>query len=60
MKLKLVDSVVECLERRDCDRHSLGSKLTHAILFCPWERHFKALPCLVVLASSSKFQSYLY
>ena len=43
MKLKLVGSVVECLERRDCDRHSLGSKDTHVILLCPRKRHFTAL-----------------
>ena len=23
-------------------QHSLGSKPTHAILLCPWERHFTA------------------
>ena len=26
MKVKLVGSVVQCFKRRDCDRHSLGSK----------------------------------
>ena len=46
MKLKLVGSVVECLVRSDCDRHSLGSKPTHLILLCPWERHFTALSLL--------------
>ena len=38
-----VGSIVEWLKRRDCDRHSLDSKLTRAILLCPWERHFTAL-----------------
>ena len=46
MKLKLIDRVVECLERRDCDRHRLGSKPTHVIFFCFWERHFTALSLL--------------
>ena len=27
----------------DCDQHGLGSKLTHVILLCPWERHFIVL-----------------
>ena len=59
MKLKLVGSVVQCFKRRDCDRQSLGSKPTPAILLCPWERHFTALPLLGGLACSFKFQSYL-
>ena len=37
-----VDSVVEWLERRDCDQHGLDSKPTRTILLCPWERHFTA------------------
>ena len=37
------DSVVEWLERRDCDQHGLGSKPICVILLCPWERHFTAL-----------------
>ena len=45
------------LKRPDCDRHGLGSKVTRAVLLCPWKRHF---PLLVVLASSYKFQSHLY
>ena len=36
----IVASVVEWLERRDCD--GLGSKLTSTILLCPWKRHFTA------------------
>ena len=40
---KFVGSVVEWLERRDCDRHGLGLKRTRAILLCPWERHLTAL-----------------
>ena len=38
-----IGSVVEWLERRDCDRHDLGSKPSRAIPLCPWERHFTAL-----------------
>ena len=38
-----VDSLAERLEHRDCDRHGLCSKLTCAILLCPWERHFRHL-----------------
>ena len=38
-----VGSVVEWLKRRARDQHSLGSKPTHAILLCSWERHFTAL-----------------
>ena len=41
--LKLVGRVVEWLERRDCDRHGLGSKPTRTILLCPWERHLETL-----------------
>ena len=40
---KIVGSVVEWLKCWACDQHSLGSKPTHAILLCPWERHFTAL-----------------
>ena len=36
----MVGSVIEWLERCDCDRHCLGSKSTRAILLFPWERHF--------------------
>ena len=35
--------MVEWLERRDCDRHGLGSKPTRAIPLCPWERHLTAV-----------------
>ena len=35
-------NVVEWLKRRTDDQHGLGSKPTHAILLCPWERHFTA------------------
>ena len=38
----IVGSVVKWLERRDCDRHGLGSKSTCAFLLCSWERHFTA------------------
>ena len=43
VNLNGVGSVVERLERRDCDRQGLGSKPTCAILLCHWERHFTAL-----------------
>ena len=39
----LVGSVVEWLKRGADDQHGLGSKPTHAILSCPWERHFTPL-----------------
>ena len=39
----IVGSIVEWLERRDCDRHGPGSKPTRAIVLCTWERHFTAL-----------------
>ena len=38
-----VGSVVEWLERRDCDRHGLDSKPTRAIPLCPRQWHFTAL-----------------
>ena len=38
--LEIVSSVVKWLKRQACDQHDLGSKPTHAILLCPWERHF--------------------
>ena len=38
----IVDSLVEWLGRRDCDRYSPGSKPTRAVLLCVWERHFTA------------------
>ena len=38
-----VDNVVEWLERRERGGHSLGLKLTRAILLSPWERHFTEL-----------------
>ena len=41
--LILCGSVVEWLKRGARDQHSLGSKPTHAILLCPWERDFTAL-----------------
>ena len=57
----MVDIMVKRLQRRVYDQHGLGAKPTRAILLCPWERHFTAqIPCLVVLASSSRLQSYLY
>ena len=38
-----VDSVIEWLDHSAYDQHGISSKLTHAILLCPWERHFTAL-----------------
>ena len=38
-----VGSVVQWLECWDCDPHGLSSKLTRAILLCPWKRLFTAL-----------------
>ena len=35
----VIGRVVECLERRAYDQHGLGSKLTRAILLCPWKKH---------------------
>ena len=34
--------MVEWLKCWAFDQHSLSSKPTHAILLCPWERHFTA------------------
>ena len=50
-----VGSAVEWLRRRDGDRHVLGSKLTRAILLCPWEKTYGIFPCLVVLAAVLNF-----
>ena len=36
-------SVVEWLQRQDCDRHSLGLKSTRAILLFRWKRYFTEL-----------------
>ena len=48
MELKIFNlcSVVDWLERRNCDQHGLGSKPTCAILLCPWERHLTAVSLL--------------
>ena len=40
--LLLVGSIVEWLKRRARDQHGHGSKLSRAILLCPWEKHFTA------------------
>ena len=42
-QVKVVGSVVEWLKRRAHNQNGLGSKLTRAILLCPWERHFTPL-----------------
>ena len=42
-QVKVVGSVVEWLKRRAHDQHRLSSKLTRAILLCPWEKHFTPL-----------------
>ena len=39
----IVDSALEWLEHRNCNRHGLGLKSTRAIQLCPWERHFITL-----------------
>ena len=39
----VVGSVVDLLKHCAHNQHGLGSKPTHAILLCPWERHFTAL-----------------
>ena len=51
-----VGSVVEWLKRRARDQHGLGSKPTRTL----GKTLYGTFPCLVVLASSSKLQSYLY
>ena len=38
----MVGSMVEWLKRQTRDQHGLGLKPIHAILLCPWERHFMA------------------
>ena len=42
-KSNLVGSVFEWLERRDCDRYDLDSKLTRAFLLWPLKKYFIAL-----------------
>ena len=44
--LIFVGSVVEWLQRRDRDRHGLGSKPTCAILLCPWKDTLQHFPLL--------------
>ena len=58
---RFLGRVVECLERRDCDKNAFGSKPTRVIVLYHWKRYFTPnFSCLAVLVSSSKFQSYLY
>ena len=53
-------NVVEWLRAPCCDRDDIGSKPTRAIFLYHWEKKlYNTSPCLVVLASSSKFQSCL-
>ena len=52
--------MVEWLERHDCDRYGYGLKPTRVILLFPWETFYGTFSCLVVLASSSKSNSYIY
>ena len=54
------DSVVEWLNSRVYDQHGLSSKPTRAILLCLGKTLYGTSACLVVPASSSKLQSYLY
>ena len=53
--------VVEWLERRARDQHGLSSKThsRHSVVSLG-KTLYGTFPCLVVLASSSKLQSYLY
>ena len=60
MKLKLVGGVIEWLERWNCDRHGFGSKPTHVILCILGKDTLPHFSCLMVSASSSKFQFCLY
>ena len=39
----VLSSVVEWLRHHAYDQHGLGSKVIHAILLYPWERHFTTL-----------------
>ena len=41
--LLFVGSMIVWLKCCAYNQHGLGSKPTHAILLCPWERHFTAL-----------------
>ena len=52
--------MVKWLKHCAYDQHGLGLKPTHAILLSLGKILYGAFPCLVVLASSSKLQSYLY
>ena len=51
--------MVEWLERRDCDQHNLGQSLLAPFCFLA-KTFYGTFPCLVILPSSSKFQSYFY
>ena len=54
-------NVVEWLKRCDCDRHGLGSKIySRDCVLSLGKTLCGTFPCLVVLASSFKLQSYLY
>ena len=55
-----LDNVVEWLERRDCDQHGLGSKPTRHSVVSLEKTLNHTFPCLAVLESSSRIQSYLY
>ena len=56
-----VGSVVEWLKHRTDDQHGLGSKthLRHSVVSLG-KTLYGTFPCLVILTSSSKLQSYLY
>ena len=50
---RIVGSVVECLDCRNCDQNGCSSKPICGILLCPRERLFMThFPCLAVLAGS--------
>ena len=60
IKIFFVGSVVEWLKRHVCDQHGLGSKCIHHSVVSSGKTLYGTFPCLVVLASSSKFYSCLY
>ena len=46
LRVEFIGSVIDWLERRDCDQHGLGSKLTQAIRLCPWENTLRRFSLL--------------
>ena len=58
--MTIVGSVVKCLECRDCDQHGLGQNLLRHSVESLGKTLYGTFFCLMVLASSSKFQSFFY